>query len=124
MLQTLTDTVEPNIEKHGQALGPRPEGWKRPWVETTSAKDHGAPNLSKNIVDSIDFPEADESVGEWQRSWKGVAYEDFMTDTALDLLSTYLTDTALAPLQKALVEIEEPLCTGEIFFALHRRNLV
>lgn len=112
LLQTLSDTVEPSIEKHGQAKGPRPEGWTRPWVESTTAQHHGAPVLDKSTVDTIDFPEADESVGEWQRSWKGVAFEDYLGYTAIDLLSAYLSDTAVAPLQKALVEIEDPLCTG------------
>lgn len=118
LLQTLTDKVEPSIEKHGQALGPRPPGWSRPWVETPSANDNGAPALEKSTTDSIDFPEADESVGEWQRSWKGVPFEDFMGDTAIDLLCTYLSDTAVAPLNKALVEIEEPLATDIGFYSL------
>lgn len=58
LLRALTEEVEPTIEKHNQALGPRPAGWKRPWIDTPSAT---APVLNNNKVETIEFPEKDES---------------------------------------------------------------
>lgn len=35
-----------------------------------------------------------------------------MGDGALDLLTTYLSDSAVSPLAKEFIEIDDPLCTG------------
>lgn len=58
LLKVLTDEVEPTIEKNQQAKGPRPEGWKRPWVETASKT---PPVLTEDKVVITEFPEKDES---------------------------------------------------------------
>lgn len=44
-------------------------------------------------------------------SWIGVPSSDFLTDKAIDTLNSYLSDSAISPLQKALVEVDEPLAT-------------
>jgi Zn-dependent M16 (insulinase) family peptidase len=112
MLEKLESDVEPRIAKHGHAKGPRPAGWTRPWVESSSAQKHGAPLLDASSTESIDFPEADESVGEWQRVYRGVPATSFFEAYALDILCTYLTDSPVAPLTKELVEVAEPFCTS------------
>lgn len=58
LLAVLQDEVEPSIEKHNQALGANPQGWKRPFMDTPSSV---PPKLSEDRVETVEFPEADES---------------------------------------------------------------
>lgn len=57
LLKVLTEEVEPSIVAHQQDRGRRPEGWKRPFVETPSAK---APKIENDRVEIVEFPEKDE----------------------------------------------------------------
>lgn len=75
LLKVLQQEVEPSLIEHGQNLGPRPKGWKRPFLETPSA--HRTP-FTETIKDTVEFPEKDESVGEVQISWQGCAPTDFL----------------------------------------------
>ena len=43
-------------------------------------------------------------------AWRGPPYDDGAAWTRLQLLWAYLTDSAVAPLQKEFVECDEPLC--------------
>ncbi|KAJ7225434.1 Metalloenzyme, LuxS/M16 peptidase-like protein [Mycena pura] len=106
LLSVIQDQVEPNLIAHGQNLGPRPPGWKRPFVETQSAI---CPPILKTIKDTIEFPEKDESVGELIVTFRGPAPNQFLERKALDLLGTYLTSSAVAPLNKEYIEIDSPL---------------
>ncbi|THH28068.1 hypothetical protein EUX98_g6115 [Antrodiella citrinella] len=108
LLEVIQSKVEPSIAEHGQNNGRLPQGWKRPFVETNSAKRN---NIPKTIAKSIEFPEKDESVGELQINFMGPAPNAFLERKALDILGTYLTSSAVAPLNKEFIEIEEPLCT-------------
>lgn len=58
LLKVLQEEVEPSIEKHQQAHGPKPEGWKRPFMETPSVI---PPKIEKDRVEIAEFPEKDES---------------------------------------------------------------
>jgi Zn-dependent M16 (insulinase) family peptidase len=58
LLSVVQEQVEPNLVAHGQNLGPRPPGWKRPFVETTSAI-RGP--IEETVKDTVEFPEKDES---------------------------------------------------------------
>ncbi|KAF5374955.1 hypothetical protein D9758_000192 [Tetrapyrgos nigripes] len=108
LLSVIQDQVEPSLIKHGQNLGARPPGWKRPFVETPSANRQPIP---KTIKDTVEFPEKDESVGELIITFLGPAPNEFLERKALDILGTYLTSSAVAPLNKEYVETESPLCT-------------
>ncbi|EGF99466.1 zinc metalloprotease [Melampsora larici-populina 98AG31] len=110
LLNVLQTEVEPSLIKHGQ--NKVPEGWKRPFLETASK---GGAVLTKNKVVEVPFPEKDESMGEVQISWVGPNTNDYLLQDALDLLGTYLTDTAISPLAKKFIEIEDPLCTDITF---------
>lgn len=110
LLNTLTEKVVPSIAAHQQAKGRRPEGWVRPFVESSTASN--PPVLKEDRTEIVDFPERDESVGELMVTWLGVAHNDFLNDLALEVLGTYLTDSAVSPLAKEFVEIDEPACTG------------
>ncbi|KAG8786710.1 hypothetical protein FRC15_010850 [Serendipita sp. 397] len=108
LLKVLQDEVEPTIIAHGQANGPRPEGWKRPFLETPSSIPPMVRGLKNEIVE---FPEKDESVGELSMHFVGPSPHDQLTLKAIDVLGIYLTDTAAAPLTKEFVEIASPYCT-------------
>ncbi|EKM83806.1 hypothetical protein AGABI1DRAFT_124130 [Agaricus bisporus var. burnettii JB137-S8] len=112
LLDVVQDRVEPQIIAHGQDKGSRPPGWKRPFLETPSA--NRIP-VSKPIKETVEFPEQDESVGELAISFLGPAPAEFLERRALDILGTYLTSSATAPLTKEYVETESPLCTYVYF---------
>lgn len=78
LLETLSETVEVSLAEHGQAKGPRPEGWVRPFVESSTAENK--PVLEKDLVEVVEFPEKDESVGELMISWIGFPRGDFLGD--------------------------------------------
>jgi len=108
--KVLFDSIQPVEERlvqHG--INGAPQGWKRPFMETPSAQ---VPQMKEHrtaIV--VDFPERDESMGEVMISWNGPRVDDWVTAEAISLLGTYLTDSAVSPIQQAFVEREDPLCT-------------
>ncbi|KAJ6503445.1 Metalloenzyme, LuxS/M16 peptidase-like protein [Mycena vitilis] len=108
LLSVVQEQVEPSLIAHGQNLGPRPPGWKRPFMETASAI---RPPIQETIKDTIEFPEEDESVGELIISSLGPAPNQFLERKALDIIGTYLTSSSVAPLNKEYIEIDTPLCT-------------
>lgn len=130
LLNSLAPVEERLVSKrNAQPDGPR--GWKRPFVETDSAV---APTIDGSKTEQpgldpadppakgsqpdpkrrrafVDFPEKDESVGEIQISWVGPKFQDWLTCEAVNILSTYLTDSPVSAIQKAFVERDDPLCT-------------
>lgn len=125
LLQVVQDQIEPNIIKHSQDKGPRPEGWKRPFLETPSAL---RKPITETKKETVEFPEKDESApffsllstaflkfsspigqGEIVITFLGPPPNDFLTRKALDIIATYLTSSSAAPLNKEYVEIEAPL---------------
>ncbi|KAI0639791.1 Metalloenzyme, LuxS/M16 peptidase-like protein [Trametes polyzona] len=113
LLDVVQNQVEPSIVAHGQNQGIKPPGWKRPFVETASAQ---RKPIAETVKETVEFPEKDESVGELQIGFLGPPPTAFLERKALDILGTYLTSSAVAPLNKEFVEIENPLCTY-IYFA-------
>ncbi|KAJ1023179.1 hypothetical protein NDA16_003332 [Ustilago loliicola] len=130
LLDSLAPVEERLVTKrNAQPEGPR--GWKRPFVQTDSAVpptidgskteqpglDPADPPAEGSQPDPkrrrafVDFPEKDESVGEIQISWVGPKFQDWMTCEAVNILSTYLTDSPVSAIQKAFVERDDPLCT-------------
>jgi Zn-dependent M16 (insulinase) family peptidase len=106
LLQVAQDKIEPSLIEHGQNKGARPEGWKRPFMETASAN---RPPFTEDKIETVEFPEQDESVGELVMNFRGPAPMNFMDRKALDILGTYLTSSATAPLNKEYIEIASPL---------------
>jgi Zn-dependent M16 (insulinase) family peptidase len=96
-----------------------PAGWKRPFVETTTANSLSIPKSEEFVVQ---FMEEDESSGMVMTTWLGPAPNDYVTDLAMDVLSSYLTESATAPLQKEFVEIAEPFTTHIGFMSEPRVN--
>lgn len=58
LLSVVQEQVEPSLIAHGQNRGPKPNGWKRPFLETPSAI---RPPIEESIKKIIEFPEQDES---------------------------------------------------------------
>ena len=56
-LHVIQEQIEPNLINHGHDHGPYPPGWKRPFVETTSAFPITISATTRSIVE---FPEKDE----------------------------------------------------------------
>jgi Zn-dependent M16 (insulinase) family peptidase len=75
LLKVIQEQIEPSIVAHGQNQGPRPPGWKRPFLETASAKRGPIP---KTIKETIDFPEKDESMGELIITFMGPPLRNFL----------------------------------------------
>ena len=75
LLQLVQDEIEPSLIAHGQNKGPRPAGWKRPFLETPSAK---MDTWTKTVKDVVEFPESDESFGEVHISWQGPPTNSFL----------------------------------------------
>ncbi|KAF9822062.1 hypothetical protein IEO21_00056 [Rhodonia placenta] len=108
LLNVVQTQVEPSLVAHEQKHGPRPQGWKRPFLETASAR-RGP--IKETVKDTVEFPEKDESQGDVHIGFMGPPPNAFLERKALDILGTYLTSSPVAPLTKEFVEIESPLCT-------------
>ncbi|CAO3593296.1 unnamed protein product [Absidia cylindrospora] len=80
---------------------------KRPWSSCLLS----VPDLAKNVTETVLFPDLDETIGAISISWLGPLGNDFLEMAAIQVLNTYLTDSSVSPLQKLLVEIDDPLCT-------------
>jgi Zn-dependent M16 (insulinase) family peptidase len=83
--------------------------FKRPWVESKLT-----PPLSKTVVDTIEFPEEDESIGEVQIAFLGPKSTDDEAETAIHILLTYLAGSSVSLLVNALVEKEH--LASEVYF--------
>ncbi|KAH6917298.1 cytoplasmic protein [Coprinopsis sp. MPI-PUGE-AT-0042] len=108
LLHVVQNEVEPTLIEHNQNKGSRPEGWKRPFLETPSAQ---RPPITENVSKVVEFPEKDESMGELIISYLGPSNNKYLERKALDMIGTYLTSSPVAPLNKEFVEIESPLCS-------------
>ena len=58
LLKVVQEQVEPILVENGANHGHRPPGWKRPFLETASAK---RPLIAQTIKEVVEFPEKDES---------------------------------------------------------------
>jgi hypothetical protein len=75
LLSLVQNKVEPNIIAHGQNEGPKPPGWKRPFLETPSAQ---RKPIAELIERTVEFPEKDESSGELLIYYMGPRHDDLI----------------------------------------------
>ncbi|KAF2684830.1 metallopeptidase [Lentithecium fluviatile CBS 122367] len=75
--------------------------FQRPWVESELT-----PPLSKTIVDTVEFPEEDESTGEISIAFIGPESMDEKMETALNTVLMYLAGSSVSILVNTLVEKE------------------
>jgi Zn-dependent M16 (insulinase) family peptidase len=76
--------------------------FKRPWIESPQP-----PPLTKTTVETIEFPEEDESTGDMVVAFFGPNCSDVVATTALNVLLTYLCGSSVAILENILVEKED-----------------
>lgn len=76
--------------------------FERPWTK------HGkTPALEKTIVDTIEFSEEDESMGEILIGFLGHDCNDTIADAAMNTLLTYICGSSVSILENTLVEKEQ-----------------
>ncbi|KAK2461846.1 hypothetical protein APHAL10511_006309 [Amanita phalloides] len=121
VLKIIQEQVEPMYAENGANYGHRPPGWKRPFLETASAK---RPIIPQTIKEVVEFPEKDESMGELIICFLGPPPNAFLERKALDVLGIYLTSSAVAPLNKEYIETESPLCSYIYFGEETRATMV
>ncbi|OWF39921.1 uncharacterized protein C05D11.1-like [Mizuhopecten yessoensis] len=76
----------------------------RPWMSEV-------PPLEKPVVISLPYAADEETHGMVNLAWRGPHVKDQYLMNALHILQEYLSDSAISPLQKELVEVEEPYCS-------------
>ncbi|WWC62849.1 uncharacterized protein I303_105447 [Kwoniella dejecticola CBS 10117] len=121
LFDILNNKVDPLIleQRKSQHMVTPPEDWQRPFVETTTSHKLGIP---ESVTKVVEFMEEDESVGEVSLTYLGPSPMDYFTNTALKILSNYLTVSATSPLSKEFIEIAKPYCTSISFYSSDRVN--
>lgn len=79
---------------------------KRPFVDSK----HDFP-LTETIINEVEFPDKDESMGELLIAWIGPTADETVVNVALDMVGSFFTDSAISLFNKHLVEIENPMAT-------------
>jgi hypothetical protein len=76
LLEEVQKTIENRAHLHKQDVGPKPDGWKRPFVETESAV---VPNLNSDSSMVVEFPAKEEKFGEVRMVMIGPSPDDELT---------------------------------------------
>ncbi len=95
MMETFENAVVENMP-------PLDTPFKRPWVETPQP-----PPLAETVIETVEFPEEDESMGEIAIGFLGPSCTDTIASTALDAILSYLCGSSASILENVLVEKEE-----------------
>ena len=94
---------------------PNPEKpFRRPWMESKQA-----PPLTKTVVERIEFPEEDESLGQIDIRFLGPDSADALECGALNVVLLYLCGSPAAILDNKLVETEQ--LASSIYFQIDSR---
>lgn len=94
----ILDKFEDEIVDHVPAFD---APFKRPWVDSKRT-----PPLAKTTIDTVEFPEEDESTGEIQIGFLGPEANDDKAETALNTILMYLAGSSVSVLVNTLVEKE------------------
>jgi Zn-dependent M16 (insulinase) family peptidase len=100
--ENLFKAIQPFEEKILQkgALPPMACPWSSP-----------VPPFSDAVEQLVQFPSDDTSTGLIRFGWRGPLATDHVGLASVQVLWEYLTDTAVSPLQRDLVEIPDPYCS-------------
>lgn len=93
--------------------------FKRPWVESKPT-----PPLSKTIIDTVEFPEEDESTGEISIAFIGPESVNEKLETALNTILMYLTGSSVSVLVNTLVEKEHLASSVHFWVKGHTHQLI
>lgn len=81
---------------------PASQPFKRPWVDSEQT-----PPLAKTVIETIEFPEEDESTGDMAVAYLGPNCVDGTATAAVEVLLTYLAGSSVSILENVIVEKEE-----------------
>lgn len=74
----------------------------RPWIESPQP-----PAIKETIIETVEFPEEDESTGDIVSAFFGPDCNDVIQTSALNVLLTYLCGSSVSILENVIVEKEE-----------------
>ncbi|GAA5946474.1 hypothetical protein JCM3765_000259 [Sporobolomyces pararoseus] len=121
LLSTIDQAIEPRLVKAGLARGYHPQGWIRPFVESSTAKFD--PIISQDETIPVPWPDSEGTTGKIQISWVGPELRDSITVDALKILGGYLFEGPTAIVRKKYVEGSNPAC-GDMGFDIDSRDPV
>ncbi|KAI1776448.1 Metalloenzyme, LuxS/M16 peptidase-like protein [Hypoxylon cercidicola] len=98
-LLSILDQFEESVKDD---IPPLNAPFKRPWIESAQP-----PPLTKTTVETIEFPDDDESTGDMVIGFFGPNCTNVIETTALAILLTYLCGSSVAVLENVMVEKEE-----------------
>ncbi|KAI1075677.1 Metalloenzyme, LuxS/M16 peptidase-like protein [Whalleya microplaca] len=98
-LLRILDDFEESIQDD---IPPLDAPFKRPWIESAQP-----PPLKETIIETVEFPEEDESIGDMVVGFFGPNCTDVVETSALNILLTYLCGSSVAVLENIMVEKEE-----------------
>lgn len=98
-LLSIMDQFEESVKDD---LPPLNAPFKRPWIESAQP-----PPLKATTIETVEFPEEDESTGDMVVGFFGPNCTDQIETTALNVLMTYLCGSSVAVLENVMVEQEE-----------------
>ncbi|GAA6058540.1 hypothetical protein JCM10212_006979 [Sporobolomyces blumeae] len=122
LLETISRTTERDLAAAGLARGPRPHGWIRPLVESTTAEYE--PVLERDKVEIVKYGDNDTSTGTVTITWIGPRCHDFVLSLALEVLGDYLVGSDTSVLRKHFVEVPDPACSDMSFDVAFRNPLI
>ncbi|KAM0747334.1 hypothetical protein T439DRAFT_336732 [Meredithblackwellia eburnea MCA 4105] len=92
ILKALNTEIEPSLIREGYNQGAHPEGWCRPFLETSTA--FNPPVIHED------------------KKWVGPSWHELLTISAITLLGDYLMDSENSPFQKAFVKGKVRWCSS------------
>ncbi|CAJ2507608.1 Uu.00g087940.m01.CDS01 [Anthostomella pinea] len=98
-LLNILDKFEDSIKDD---IPPVDAPFRRPWIESAQP-----PALKQTTIETVEFPEEDESTGDIVVGFFGPSCTDVVQATALNILLTYLCGSSVAVLENVIVEKEE-----------------
>ncbi|KAK3359402.1 Metalloenzyme, LuxS/M16 peptidase-like protein [Lasiosphaeria hispida] len=100
--QNLLEILDEFEESIKDDVAPPTGKFKRPFVESPQP-----PPLKETIIETVEFPEEDESTGEIIVAFFGPSCTDDVQATALNILTTYLCGSSVSVIENIMVEKEE-----------------
>lgn len=114
-LLRILDDFEESIKDD---IPPPDPHFKRPFVDSAQP-----PALEKTIVETVEFPEEDESTGEIVVAFFGPSCIDQVQATAVNIIMTYLCGSSVSVIENVMVE-KEQLASSVSFWWDSRPNSV
>ncbi|KAK3328009.1 Metalloenzyme, LuxS/M16 peptidase-like protein [Cercophora scortea] len=116
--QNLLQILDEFEESIKDDVPPLDSEFKRPFVDSPQP-----PPLTATVVETVEFPEEDESTGEIVVGFFGPSCIDQVQATALNILLTYLCGSSVSILENTMVEKEE-LASSVSYWSDSRPNSV